>query len=174
MFPEVTFDLAVTKSGTGTWGLGGGTLGRGHVETFGRGDLGTWGRGDSGTWDASTRRDSRTWDVGQISPDICAEFGKYNYRRSMKGNISWRVCQQTSSWWFPASMVRPRPFYRESSGYRIVSTQGSINRRGQPWRTFPVSNCVFLSILGHPCHILPNRPFYSCELGDLAFEWQRG
>ena len=78
MFPVVssedTFDSAVTKSGTGTWGLGRGTLGRG--------DVGAWERGDTGTWDVSTHRDSRTWDVGQISPDFCAEFSKYNFRRS--------------------------------------------------------------------------------------------
>ena len=33
---------------------------------------------------------------------------------------------------------------------------GGLNRRGQPWRTFLVSDCLFLSIHGHPCRILPN------------------
>ena len=37
-------EMAVTKSGTGTWDLG-----RGDSGTWGRGDVGTWGRGDSGT-----------------------------------------------------------------------------------------------------------------------------
>ena len=69
------FWLAVTKSGTGTWGLGRGTRvwdvgrvgwdvgtwGRGDVGTWGRGDVGTWGRGDVGTWG---RGDVGTWDVG--------------------------------------------------------------------------------------------------------------
>ena len=42
----------MTKSGTGTWGLGRGTcvwdVGRvgWDVGTWGRGDVGTWGRGD--------------------------------------------------------------------------------------------------------------------------------
>ena len=46
----------MTKSGTGTWGLGRGTrgLGRGDVGTWGRGDVGTWGRGDVGTWGRGT------------------------------------------------------------------------------------------------------------------------
>ena len=35
----------MTKSGTGTWGLGRGT----RVW-----DVGTWGRGDVGTWDVGT------------------------------------------------------------------------------------------------------------------------
>ena len=57
---------AVTKSGTGTWGLG-------------RRDSGTRGRGDVGTPGRGTRAragDSRTWDVGtgrrdkQTSPDF--------------------------------------------------------------------------------------------------------
>ena len=38
----------------------------------------------------------------------------------------------------------------ENSGYRIVSTQGVLKQlkkhRGQLWRTFLVSNCVFFSI----------------------------
>ena len=55
--------MAVTKSGTGTWGLGRGTrvwdVGRvgWDVGTWGRGDVGTWGRG---TWDVGTR-DVGTW-----------------------------------------------------------------------------------------------------------------
>ena len=40
------FSMAVTKSGTGTWGLG-----RGRRDV-GRG---TRGRGDAGTWDVGTR-----------------------------------------------------------------------------------------------------------------------
>ena len=48
----------MTKSGTGTWGLGRGTrvwdVGRvgWDVGTWGRGDVGTWGRGTwgRGTW----------------------------------------------------------------------------------------------------------------------------
>ena len=48
--------MAVTKSGTGTWGLGRGT----RVWDVGRvgWDVGTWGRGDVG------RGDVGTWDVG--------------------------------------------------------------------------------------------------------------
>ena len=61
--------------------------------TQGRGDMWMQGHGDSGTWDVSTRRDLRTRDIGtggrdkQTSPDFCAEFVKYNFRRSVKGNI---------------------------------------------------------------------------------------
>ena len=44
---------AVSKSGTGTWGLGCGTW-----------YLGLWGLRGTGTWDASTCGDSRTWDIG--------------------------------------------------------------------------------------------------------------
>ena len=61
---------AVTKSGTGTWGLGRGTrvwdVGRvgWDVGTWGRGDLGTWGRGDVGTWGRGT------WDVGRGDGDV--------------------------------------------------------------------------------------------------------
>ena len=51
-------------------------------------------------------------------------------------------------------MVRPDMFAClfdcENSGYRIVSTQGVLKQlkkhRGQLWRTFLVSNCVFFSI----------------------------
>ena len=73
---------AVTKSGTGTrglgrrtWDLGLGDVGKrgsGDVGTRGRRDAGTRGRGDSGTrghgmrgcWDSGTCGDLRTWDVG--------------------------------------------------------------------------------------------------------------
>ena len=69
--------LAVTKSGTGTWGLGRGTRvwdvgrvgwdvgtwGRGDAGTRGRGDVGTWGRGDVGTWG---RGDVGTWGRGDV------------------------------------------------------------------------------------------------------------
>ena len=56
---DATKTTTVTKSRTGTWGLGrgtwdSGTRGRGDAGTRGLGDAGTWGRGDSGTWDAST------------------------------------------------------------------------------------------------------------------------
>ena len=51
-------------------------------------------------------------------------------------------------------MVRPDMFAClfdcENSGYRMVSTQGVLKQlkkhRGQLWRTFLVSNCVFFSI----------------------------
>ena len=72
--------------GCGAWDSG--TRGLGDSGTRGLGDVGTRRRGDPGTWDASTRGDSRTWDVGaggphkQTSPDFCAEFVKYNFRRS--------------------------------------------------------------------------------------------
>ena len=50
MFPvvssEVTFDSAVTKSGTGTWGRG--DVGTWDSGTRGRGDVGTWGLGNVG------------------------------------------------------------------------------------------------------------------------------
>ena len=52
--------LAVTKSGTGPWGLGDWNVGRG---TRGRGDAGTWGRGDSGT---RGRRDVGTRGRGDV------------------------------------------------------------------------------------------------------------
>ena len=65
---------AVTKSETGTRGLGRGTwdsgtwdVGRGDVGTSGLRDAGTLGRGDVGTRgrrDSGTCGDSRTWDVG--------------------------------------------------------------------------------------------------------------
>jgi len=86
---------AVTKSGTGTWGLGrgawdvgrgdAGTRGRGDAGTRGRGDAGTRGRGDAGTWGCGH---SGNWGVGtggrdkHTSRDFCAEFLKYNFRRS--------------------------------------------------------------------------------------------
>ncbi|KAL9963198.1 hypothetical protein ACROYT_G032376 [Oculina patagonica] len=57
---------AVTKSGTGTWGLGRGTrvwdVGRVGWDS-GTWDVGTWGRGDAGTWG---REDSGTWGRGRI------------------------------------------------------------------------------------------------------------
>ena len=51
-------------------------------------------------------------------------------------------------------MVRPDMFAClfdcENSGYRMVSTQGVLKQlkkhRGQLWRTFLVSNCVFFPI----------------------------
>ena len=59
----------------------------------------------------------------------------------------------SSSRWFSASMVRSDMFAylfdRENSRYRIVSTQGVLKllkNRGQLWRTFLVSNCVYFSI----------------------------
>ena len=84
---------AVTKSGTGTWGLGRGVwaVGLGDTGTRGCKDAGTRRRGHPGTWDASTRGHSKTWDVGtggrdkQTSPDFCAEFVKYNFRRPSEG-----------------------------------------------------------------------------------------
>ena len=59
----------------------------------------------------------------------------------------------SSSRWFSASMVWSDMFAylfdRENSRYRIVSTQGVLKllkNRGQLWRTFLVSNCVYFSI----------------------------
>ena len=50
LYTLVSLSRAVTKSGTGTWGLGRGT----RVWDVGRvgWDVGTWGRGDvgTGTW----------------------------------------------------------------------------------------------------------------------------
>ena len=55
----------MTKGGTGTWGLGCGTRGRGDSGTLGRGDVGTQGLGDVGrahVWGLEDvgRRDLRT------------------------------------------------------------------------------------------------------------------
>ena len=58
---------AVTKSGTGTWGLRLGEVGLGDVR------LGDVGLGDVGLGDA--------WRLGDVinKPDFCAEFVKYNF-----------------------------------------------------------------------------------------------
>ena len=83
MFPVVssedTFDSAVTKSGTGTWGLGRGTLGRG--------DVGAWGHGDVGR------------EHAQGLEDVIFAMNLTNtiFGGQVKGNICWRVCRQTNS-----------------------------------------------------------------------------
>ena len=64
---------AVTKSGTGTRGLGT----RGSTRDSGRGDVGTWGRGDVGTRERGTqgREDARTRGRGTRGlEDVLEDF----------------------------------------------------------------------------------------------------
>ena len=62
--PQVSLDYrAVTKSGTGNWGLGRGTWDVG-LGTWGRGDVGTWARGDARTRGGEDTGTRRRGDVG--------------------------------------------------------------------------------------------------------------
>jgi len=73
------------------WGLrdwDSGTWGHGDAGSQGCGEVGNRGRGTQGRQDLGTRGDSRAWDVRtgghdkQTTPGFCAEFVKYNSRRS--------------------------------------------------------------------------------------------
>ena len=68
----------------------------------------------------------------------------------------------------------------------LLPKECSLHGFKSAWITFSLSNkeymivCITFSKLGyaakqaHTFNMTANRPFYSCLLSDLAFEWQRG
>ena len=119
-----------------------GTSGRG---TRGRGDVGTRGlglgnAGDAGTWDAGLgdviNKQHLIFSLNLLITIFDALEKGINYAGEFVSSL---VADDFQRPWFACLC------YRESPGRPVHNSlnAGGFKPRGEPWRTFRVSNCVF-------------------------------